>query len=216
MVLLSLGTVAAIAACASPACRLGRALGCAPLRWLGVRSYCIYLWHYPIIVLTTPAGGGENLARGCAQLAASIGAAALSWRFIEEPVRSGALGRLWTRLRAGGWRAIGRTGGAAAGATATALVLAGCGLAGMVPAASKGTPIISPAMMTAPPAASASSISTGRSAGPGGAAPPGPAPDHTQAWPRDRGRSRRAARWCTSETRLPTAWSFPPTSPTPR
>ena len=172
MVLLSLGTVAAVAACASPACRLGGVLGCAPLRWLGVRSYGIYLWHYPIIVLTTPADGGESLARGCAQLAASIGAAALSWRFIEEPVRRGALGRLWARLRAGGWPAIGRKTSAAAGVTAGALVLAGCGLAGMVPAASKGTPVISPTMMTAPPAASASSISADPPAGTGGAAAP--------------------------------------------
>jgi peptidoglycan/LPS O-acetylase OafA/YrhL len=170
MVLLSLGTVAAIAACASPACRLGRVLGCAPLRWLGVRSYGIYLWHYPIIVLTTPANGGESLARGCAQLAASVGAAALSWRFVEEPVRRGALGRLCARLRAGGWRAIGRTGGAAAGVAATALVLAGCGLAGMVPAASKGTPVVSPTMMTAPPGASAAGTGAGASAGASGAA----------------------------------------------
>jgi peptidoglycan/LPS O-acetylase OafA/YrhL len=61
MVLLSAGTAAVVAASASPASLIGRALGWAPLRWLGVRSYGIYLWHYPIIVLTTPANGGESL-----------------------------------------------------------------------------------------------------------------------------------------------------------
>jgi peptidoglycan/LPS O-acetylase OafA/YrhL len=110
MVLLSIGTAAVVATCAAPASRLGRALGWAPLRWLGVRSYGIYLWHYPIIVLTTPANGGESLLRGTAQLAASVAAAALSWRFVEEPIRRGGLGRLWARLRADGRRAIGRRG----------------------------------------------------------------------------------------------------------
>ena len=49
---------------AHPACRLGPVLGWKPLRWVGVRSYGIYLWHFPIIVLTTPGGianGAEPL-----------------------------------------------------------------------------------------------------------------------------------------------------------
>jgi peptidoglycan/LPS O-acetylase OafA/YrhL len=151
MVLLSLATAAVVAAAASPATRVGHVLGWAPLRWLGVRSYGIYLWHFPIIVLTTPANGSESMLRGCAQLAASIGAAALSWHFVEDPIRRGALSRLGTRLRSGNWRDIGRRGRAVAGVTVAAVVLAGCGLAGVVPATSRGTPIDSPATMTAPP-----------------------------------------------------------------
>jgi peptidoglycan/LPS O-acetylase OafA/YrhL len=163
MVLLSVATAAVVAASASPASRIGRALGCGPLRWLGVRSYGIYLWHYPIIVLTTPANGGESLARGSAQLAASVTAAALSWQFIEEPIRHGAIGRLWARLRGGGWKAVRGQGWAALGVTSAAAVVAACGLVGVVPAMSPGTPVVS--------AASASSL-LGSSAGQTADTPP--------------------------------------------
>ena len=54
--LLSLATVLAVAAMAHPATRLGPIVGCRPMRWIGERSYGIYLWHFPIIVLTTPEG----------------------------------------------------------------------------------------------------------------------------------------------------------------
>jgi hypothetical protein len=35
---------------------------------------------------------------------ATIAVAALSWRFVEEPIRRGALGRIWARVRSGVWR----------------------------------------------------------------------------------------------------------------
>ena len=103
LVLLSIATVLVVAALAHPASRLGVLLGWAPLRWIGVRSYGIYLWHFPIIVLTSPSGPhGSNLLRDALQVGATFGIAALSWHFVEEPVRHGALGRLWKRLRAPG------------------------------------------------------------------------------------------------------------------
>ncbi|MFB0843251.1 acyltransferase family protein [Paenibacillus oleatilyticus] len=87
-VLLSLASAVTVAALAHPSGQLGRILGCRPLRWLGARSYGIYLWHYPVIVLTGPArGDGISLARVALQLTATIGLAALSWKFIEEPIR---------------------------------------------------------------------------------------------------------------------------------
>jgi peptidoglycan/LPS O-acetylase OafA/YrhL len=101
-VLLTVATVFVIAAAVHPACRLGPALGIAPLRWIGVRSYGIYLWHMPIIALTTPAGDHTvDLWRSTLQVAATILIAALSWRYLEQPIRHGALERAWQRWRSG-------------------------------------------------------------------------------------------------------------------
>jgi peptidoglycan/LPS O-acetylase OafA/YrhL/lysophospholipase L1-like esterase len=104
LVLLSVASAAVIAAVATPRTVTGGALGWAPLRWLGVRSYGIYLWHYPVIVLTTPPNAGEDLVRAAWQTAATIVVSALSWRFIEEPIRRGALGRLYHQLRSSAGR----------------------------------------------------------------------------------------------------------------
>ena len=134
LTLLSFATAAVVAATACPGSVVGRALSWRPLRWLGVRSYGIYLWHYPVIVLTSPANSTEDLPRAAAQVAASIGLAALSWRFVEEPVRHGAIERIWARLRTGLPRRIGWTGLAAVGGASGILVVASAGLAGAFPA----------------------------------------------------------------------------------
>jgi peptidoglycan/LPS O-acetylase OafA/YrhL len=104
-VLLSLATVMVLMPLTHPACRLGVFLGMRPLRWVGVRSYGIYLWQTPVIVLTTPQGAHEDdLVRSLLQVAAIFGISALSWRFIEEPIRHGAIGRFFARRRAVGWK----------------------------------------------------------------------------------------------------------------
>ncbi len=135
MVLLSFATAAVVAATAVPGCLVGRALSWRPLRWIGVRSYGIYLWHYPVIVLTTPPNSVEDLPRAAWQIAASVVLAALSWKFIEEPIRHGALKRLWDQARASKWRirsASPQALATTAGATGV-LALACAGLAGAFP-----------------------------------------------------------------------------------
>ncbi|MBV9095609.1 MAG: acyltransferase family protein [Streptosporangiaceae bacterium] len=154
MVLLSLGTALMVAAAASPASRFGRVLGWEPLRWLGVRSYGIYLWHFPIIVLTTPADGRDGPVRGTLQVAATVGCAALSWKYVEEPIRRGAISRWRAQLRRNGWHldAVGRQARIVVAASAPVVVLASCGMAGAVQPTSA-----TPAANTQPSPARASS-----------------------------------------------------------
>jgi peptidoglycan/LPS O-acetylase OafA/YrhL/lysophospholipase L1-like esterase len=141
LVLLSVATAGVVAAVACPGTLVGAALGWKPLRWIGVRSYGIYLWHYPVIILTSPANSTENLPRAALQVAASIGIAALSWRFVEEPIRHGALERAWKRMRSRtAWQA--QSGGVSSwaavtgGAMVVALACAGLSGAVRVPSAS--------------------------------------------------------------------------------
>jgi peptidoglycan/LPS O-acetylase OafA/YrhL len=90
LVLLSAATALVVAAVATPGSLLGRALGWSPLRWLGVRSYGVYLWHYPLIVLTAAPLSGMSPVRAVAVTAGTVVIAAASWKFVEEPIRRGA------------------------------------------------------------------------------------------------------------------------------
>lgn len=132
--LLAMASVLAVAALAHPASRLGPIVGCRPMRWIGERSYGIYLWHLPIIVLTSPEGAhGPSVLRATLQVAAIIGIAELSWRYVENPIRHGALGRLWAQLRAGRLRRerVPRWGWAVVTSSAVVAAIALAGLAGV-------------------------------------------------------------------------------------
>jgi hypothetical protein len=93
MLLLSIITALVVAALAHPASKLAKWLSVKPIRWIGIRSYGIYLWHYPIIILTTPLVNtdGINLWRITLQIAATLFVSALSYRFVELPIRSGRI-----------------------------------------------------------------------------------------------------------------------------
>jgi peptidoglycan/LPS O-acetylase OafA/YrhL len=86
-----------IAAAAVNGTAFARALATPPLLWVGRRSYGIYLWHWPIFVVLRPgvdldaSGWPVQLAR----VALTLLAAELSYRYVEMPVRDGAVGRLW-------------------------------------------------------------------------------------------------------------------------
>jgi len=96
---LALCTAALLAAIVHPASIVGRQLSRAVPRWLGERSYGIYLWHWPILIFTRP-GVDVHVARGIlipAQAAGTVIVAAVSYRWLELPIRTGALRRLRPR-----------------------------------------------------------------------------------------------------------------------
>ncbi|MHB1788783.1 MAG: acyltransferase family protein [Acidimicrobiales bacterium] len=142
MVLLSIATMCVIVSASHPASRFGRALGCTPLRYVGLWSYGIYLWHFPIIVLTTPTNTvGIDYPRAALQVGATVGIAALSWKFIETPIRHGAIGRWWKHVRRFGVAdaAHNRRFRTAAIASIAALAITAVALIGLLPSAPSGT-----------------------------------------------------------------------------
>ena len=143
-IVLSLATVLVLMPLTHPACRLGRFVGAPPLRWVGVRSYGIYLWQTPIIVLTGPGSRPpESLLGKALQVLAIFAIAGLSWRFVEDPIRRGAIGRFFARRRAVGWKWEGfappmRVAIVAAGLI---LVVAAAGMAGLNSSAAEGNDV---------------------------------------------------------------------------
>ena len=82
-----------------------RLMAWAPLRWLGLRSYAIYLFHWPVIELTD--------WHPVVVIAVTLGAAEASFRLLEMPVRRGT-----------GRRAIALLAAAAAAVVAVSAVAA--------------------------------------------------------------------------------------------
>jgi peptidoglycan/LPS O-acetylase OafA/YrhL len=82
-----------IAAVAHPRLGIGQALGVAPLRWIGERSYGIYLWHWPIILLVAGVNARPSPAIVVGEAAIVVAAAALSYRYVEQPIRTRSLQR---------------------------------------------------------------------------------------------------------------------------
>jgi peptidoglycan/LPS O-acetylase OafA/YrhL len=102
LALVGLTTLAAIMAVVHPYAHVGSyLLGSAPMRWLGVRSYGIYLWHWPVFMVTRPELDVpfEGLPLLALRLGITIVLADLSYRLVETPIRRGALGRAWKTLR---------------------------------------------------------------------------------------------------------------------
>ena len=101
-VLIALVTAALIGVVVHPqASLMPGLLGWGPLRWLGLRSYSLYLWHWPIFAVTRPEldvpldGAPLLLLR----LALTVAMSEVSYRYVETPIRRGLLGKQWSAWR---------------------------------------------------------------------------------------------------------------------
>lgn len=89
--LVAAAAVLVVVAAAHPATLLRTVLSAPLLRWIGKRSYAIFLWSWPVVVFTrpdldVPLRGLPLLAL---RVALTLGLAALTYRYVEEPLRRG-------------------------------------------------------------------------------------------------------------------------------
>ncbi len=90
--MLAMGVAVVVTAAVQPQPGVvGRALALPPLRGLGLISYGVYLWHWPIFMMLTPGRTGWNgyelfLLRVAVTLIVSI----VSYNLVEMPIRRGA------------------------------------------------------------------------------------------------------------------------------
>ncbi len=91
LLLFSVAAACLVVVLAHPGSNLGKLFGWGSLRWLGECSYGIYLWHYPVIALTSPAVNteGTDLSLSLWQITVSIILAVVSRYLVEEPIRYG-------------------------------------------------------------------------------------------------------------------------------
>ena len=121
---------AAVVACVAlvPSSPWARALSVRPVRYVGAISYGLYLWHWPIFVLLDNARTGLlGWPLFVVRMGAAFGVAAVSYHFLEMPIRRGALR---------GWRGWAATPLAVGGAAVLAVV----STAGAAPALGTQTP----------------------------------------------------------------------------
>ncbi len=172
----------AIVVASNPRSWVAKGLGSRPLVWLGRRSYAVYLWFWPVFMLTRPHSDvpltGTPLLG--LRMAITLALAAASYRWVEKPIRDGALGRAWADLRSGVARRSRRTRQTVTGwALGSLLMVAALSTAVVVghpvPAAPFSAPAAASALSLAvvvPPAASVDGVSPA-SAQPAEAVPAG-------------------------------------------
>ncbi|HEX4789397.1 MAG TPA: acyltransferase family protein [Actinospica sp.] len=91
ILLASVATLPVLLAAACPSTDVARMLTWRPAAFLGVRSYGVYLWHWPLIMLLgTPASAAgirAQMSRGVAELCLPVVLAGLSRRYVTLPAR---------------------------------------------------------------------------------------------------------------------------------
>ncbi|MFH3480246.1 acyltransferase family protein [Xanthobacter variabilis] len=78
----------------------GRLLSITPLVWVGLISYSLYLWHWPILVFLWLVTGREpSTLMLVAAIAVMLLCSFLSWRFVEAPFRRSAFSSFRSEMR---------------------------------------------------------------------------------------------------------------------
>jgi len=95
MAAVSLVSLVAIAAAVHPGARRFRTVLSTPvLQWVGRRSYGLYLWHWPVIVVCTQVDTGMSGWQLLAfRVAVTVLATELTYAYVETPIRE----RRWAR-----------------------------------------------------------------------------------------------------------------------
>ncbi len=142
-VIVGLSTLALIGGAVHPAGRLGRlVLELAPLRWLGTRSYGIYLWHWPVFSVTRPGLDVplDGLPLLALRLVVTAVLAEVSFRLVERPIRSGVLGRAWQGWRDEAWRNAPGTRSVRRTRTALLIAIAALSVSGLLVTVASASP----------------------------------------------------------------------------
>ncbi|MGI9015583.1 MAG: acyltransferase family protein [Euzebya sp.] len=89
--IVSLATAAVIGAVVTPGSFLAMPLSWNVLRWIGARSYGLYLWHWPLFMVLRP--GVDTIVGDpwltLVRLGATVAVAEISYTYIEQPIRQG-------------------------------------------------------------------------------------------------------------------------------
>ncbi|MDR2280401.1 MAG: acyltransferase, partial [Gordonia sp. (in: high G+C Gram-positive bacteria)] len=85
---LTVATMGVLMAAVTPSTLVATVLSMQPFRWIGERSYGIYLWHMPLVAfLPGIIRGGSPLISSIVVVIATLVIASLSWRYVEDPIR---------------------------------------------------------------------------------------------------------------------------------
>ncbi|MDO8309453.1 MAG: acyltransferase family protein [Actinomycetota bacterium] len=133
-----------IAMSTHPASPLGRWMGSQPWRYIGQRSYGLYLWHWPVFMVTRPSTDVplDGVPLLVVRLAITFVIAEASFRFVEMPIRRGAIDRwvkAWRESTGDEHNRQSRRGGAVIGTAVAGIVALGLVLAAVpAPTAAAG------------------------------------------------------------------------------
>ena len=100
LLICSILSAVVIAVLAHPRSMLARFAALKPFVWIGQRSYGMYLWHFPIIVLLQPRNATAlPWWIYLVEIALTIGIAHLSYQYVETPIRRDGFIAFFKKLR---------------------------------------------------------------------------------------------------------------------